>query len=267
MVTTVLGKRGYQIHTASDGQEAFAKALEIKPDLIVTDIMMPRMDGWTLVRTLRGRAELALTPVIFLSALGSDEDRIQGFRLGADDYLPKPFRFEELDLRVQNALRKRRAMLDSVARPSSSSNPGVSSSSTPVPGGLGRSLTPAPVGATNTPAPQTTGGITGNLEQLGLSSLLFMLEIERKSGILLLRRDRVVSRIFVKGGRVTAARIDGATDKHKGPEAVYQLLTWPEGRFDFTSMDVDMDDEMNGQTTQFLLMEGARRIDEGGGNK
>src|SRR5437773_7042281 len=114
MVTTVLGKRGYKIHTAVDGQEAYLKAIEVKPDLIVTDIMMPKMDGWTLVRSLRQRSDLALTPVIFLSALGSDEDRIQGFRLGADDYLPKPFRFEELDLRVSNALRKRKAMTDSL---------------------------------------------------------------------------------------------------------------------------------------------------------
>src|SRR5947207_727799 len=71
MVTTVLGKRGYRIHTATDGQEAYLKAIEVKPDLIVTDIMMPKMDGWTLVRSLRQRSDLALTPVTFLPALGS----------------------------------------------------------------------------------------------------------------------------------------------------------------------------------------------------
>jgi len=113
MVTTVLGKRGTR-STPPSTAGGLLKACEVKPDLIVTDIMMPKMDGWTLVRSLRQRSDLALTPVIFLSALGSDEDRIQGFRLGADDYLPKPFRFEELDLRVSNALRKRKAMTDSL---------------------------------------------------------------------------------------------------------------------------------------------------------
>ena len=58
-------------------------------------ISAPRLDGWALVKQLRSRPELALVPVIFLTALGSDEDRIRGFRLGADDYLAKPFRFEE----------------------------------------------------------------------------------------------------------------------------------------------------------------------------
>ena len=238
MVTTVLSKRGYKIHTAVDGQEAYLKAIEVKPDLIVTDIMMPKMDGWTLVRSLRARPDTALTPVIFLSALGSDEDRIQGFRLGADDYLPKPFRFEELDLRVSNALRKRRQMTESVAR----------TPSTPI---------AQPAAA---PSQSSSGGIQGSLEQLGLSSLLVMVEMERKSGILVLRRDGKVARLFIKVGRVIAAKVEG--EALKGPDAVYHLLTWPDGRFDFNALDVDMDDEMRGMSTQFLLMEGARRIDE-----
>lgn len=241
MVTTVLGKRGYHIHTAADGQEALQKAVELRPDLIVTDIMMPKMDGWSLVRALRARSDLALTPVIFLTALGADEDRIQGFRLGADDYLPKPFRFEELDLRVQNALRKRKAMTESISRQAAAA----------------RQLTPTAVPAQ---APPATGGITGALEQLGLSSLLVMVEMERKSGILVLRREKKVARVFIRQGKVIAARLDA--DGLKGPDAVYHLLTWPDGRFDFTAMDVDMEDEMKGMSTQFLLMEGARLIDE-----
>ena len=236
MVTTVLQKRGYTIHTAVDGQDAYLKAIEIKPDLIITDIMMPKMDGWTLVRSLRARSDLALTPVIFLSALSGDEDRIQGFRLGADDYLPKPFRFEELDLRVSNALRKRKAMAETMARV-------AEPASTP-------------------PQPQQAGGaggIQGSLEQLGLSSLLVMVEMERKSGILVLRREQTTARVFLKGGKVIAARLE---DGVKGGDAVYKLLEWVDGRFEFTAMDVDMEDEMKGMSTQFLLMEGARLIDE-----
>jgi len=87
-----------------------------------------------------------------------------------------------------------------------------------------------------------------------------MVEMERKSGILVLRREKKVARLFIKLGKVIAARVDG--DALKGPDAVYHLLTWPDGRFDFTAMDVDMEDEMRGMSTQFLLMEGARLIDE-----
>src|SRR5438105_2896895 len=84
MVTTVLEKRGHVIHSAADGEEGLQKAAKLHPDLVITDVMMPKMDGWTLVRTLRTRPELALTPVIFLTALGGDEERIRGFRQGAD---------------------------------------------------------------------------------------------------------------------------------------------------------------------------------------
>ena len=204
MVSTVLGKRGYQIHSATDGQEAYLKAIEVRPDLIITDIMMPKMDGWTLVRSLRTRSDLAMTPVIFLSALGSDEDRIQGFRLGADDYLPKPFRFEELDLRVTNALRKRRPGGD--APPAMHRSQPMSS----------------PIAQTPSPTP-SAGGIQGALEQLGLSSLLVMVDMERKSGILVLRKPTggpgSTGRLFIKQGKVLAARIDG--DPRKGPDAIY----------------------------------------------
>ena len=256
MVTTVLSKRGYVIHTAVDGQDAFMKAVDIRPDLIVTDIMMPKMDGWSLVRSLRARSDLALTPVIFLSALSGDEDRIQGFRLGADDYLPKPFRFEELDLRVSNALRKRKAMAETLQRVTAPPPPPPPPSHGPGSHGHGPPASPVP-------AP-TPGGIHGSLEQLGLSSLLVMVEMERKSGILVLRREKKVARIFLKSGKVTAARVDeGAGGKViKGPDAVYHTLTWSDGRFEFSAMDVDMEDEMRGMSTQFLLMEGARLIDE-----
>src|SRR5512142_2350663 len=115
MVTTVLEKHGHEVIVARDGEEGLHQAVTAPPDLIITDVMMPRLDGWALVKQLRSKPELAFVPVIFLTALGSDEDRIRGFRLGADDYLPKPFRFEELDLRVANAL-KRRAMMEGTVR-------------------------------------------------------------------------------------------------------------------------------------------------------
>ena len=82
MVSTLLEKRGYAIFTAGDGEEALGRAEEVKPDLVVTDVMMPKMDGWELVRELRARPHLALIPVLFLTALNGEEDRLRGFRLG-----------------------------------------------------------------------------------------------------------------------------------------------------------------------------------------
>ena len=239
MVSTLLEKRGYNIATASDGEEGLLRADQIRPDLIITDVMMPKLDGWALVRALRSRPELALVPVIFLTALGGEEDRIRGFRLGADDYLPKPFRFEELDLRVANALKKAKQAQEKAEEV--------------------KQAVEAP--ATNKKA----AGIHGTLEQLGLSSLLVMIEMERKSGILRLERVGATGRIFCREGRVIAARLDGdraPADARKGAESVYHLLTWGDGRFDFSAVDVDMEDEVKSTTTH-LLMEGARLIDEG----
>ena len=240
MVSTLLEKRGYVIHTASDGEEALRRAEEVRPDLVVTDVMMPKMDGWELVRALRARPALALVPVLFLTALNGEEDRMRGFRLGADDFLPKPFRFEELDLRVQNALKKRASTQQKAAE-----------------------VARAPIAPAD--APPRAAGIQGHLEQLGLSSLLVMVEMERKSGILRLERQGVTGRLFVRAGRVIAARLDGdrAPEKsRKGAECVYHLLTWSDGRFDFSAVEVEMEDEVKASTTH-LLMEGARLIDEG----
>ncbi len=238
MVSTLLEKRGYAIATASDGEEGLMRADQMKPDLIITDVMMPKLDGWQLVRALRSRSELALVPVIFLTALGGEEDRIRGFRLGADDYLPKPFRFEELDLRVANALKKAQQAQEKADEVKHAA-PDLSAGKKP-------------------------SGIHGTLEQLGLSSLMVMIEMERKSGILRLERMGATGRIFCRDGRVIAARLDGdraPSNARKGADAVYHLLTWSDGRFDFSAVDVDMDDEVQSTTTH-LLMEGARLIDE-----
>jgi DNA-binding response OmpR family regulator len=245
MVSTLLEKRGYAITTASDGEEGLIRADQWRPNLIITDVMMPKLDGWQLVRALRSRSELALVPVIFLTALGGEEDRIRGFRLGADDYLPKPFRFEELDLRVANALKKAQQALEKAEEVKHA----------------------APVelaAAAGTGPAKKAVGIHGTLEQLGLSSLLVMLEMERKSGILRLERIGATGRIFCRDGRVIAARLDGdraPANVRKGAEAVYHLLTWADGRFDFSAVDVEMEDEVQSTTTH-LLMEGARLIDE-----
>jgi CheY-like chemotaxis protein len=240
MVTTVLEKRGYSVETAADGEEAFQKAVDNPPDLLITDVMMPKMDGWKLVKSLRARPEFAFVPVIFLSALSSDDDRIRGFRLGADDYMPKPFRFEELDLRVAKTLRHRNNVEQNARDQINREEPAASE---------GR-------------AGSEGSGLGGDLSQVGLSSLLTLLEMERKSGILVITDDasQSVGRIFLRAGRVIAARIEGRQSP-VNDECVFHMLQWKSGAFEFDQTEVEMDDEV-GTSTTHLLMEGARRLDE-----
>ncbi len=82
---------GYEVVTAEDGAEAVERATETKPDLIILDIMMPRMDGWTALQELKRQPETAKAPVILLSAKAQQEDIRKGYEAGAAEYFTKPF--------------------------------------------------------------------------------------------------------------------------------------------------------------------------------
>jgi DNA-binding response OmpR family regulator len=94
---------GYEVLTASNGLEALEQAQTQEPDLIVLDLVMPKMDGFEALKELRS---FSAVPVIILTAKGADSDRIKGLKLGADDYLPKPFNPDELVARI-DAVRRR----------------------------------------------------------------------------------------------------------------------------------------------------------------
>ncbi|MDE2448018.1 MAG: response regulator transcription factor, partial [Gammaproteobacteria bacterium] len=100
-----LTESGYAVDHAADGREGLSRALAGRFDLIVTDRMLPHVDGLAIIQQLR-RARLA-TPVLVLSALGTVDDRIRGLKAGGDDYLTKPFAFAELLARVEALLRRR----------------------------------------------------------------------------------------------------------------------------------------------------------------
>lgn len=101
-----LAKEGYTIYTARDGQEALESARRLKPDLIVLDLMMPRVDGWDVCRRLRKESQLGSVPIIMLTARDDDVDKVVGLELGADDYVTKPFNPRELVARVKAILRR-----------------------------------------------------------------------------------------------------------------------------------------------------------------
>ncbi|GLW26139.1 DNA-binding response regulator [Microbispora triticiradicis] len=95
---------GFEVHTASDGGAAVAAAYRHRPDLIVLDVMLPDMDGFDIVRRLRGGG--THTPVVFLTARDATEDKIRGLTLGGDDYVTKPFSLEEVVARIRAVLRR-----------------------------------------------------------------------------------------------------------------------------------------------------------------
>lgn len=95
---------GFQVSSALDGPEGLQKALDIKPDLIILDLMLPGIDGFTLCEKIRA---LSTVPILMLTARDEVKDRVKGLDLGADDYLVKPFALEELLARVRALLRRR----------------------------------------------------------------------------------------------------------------------------------------------------------------
>jgi len=99
-VAQIFHDRGDDVHTAADGFEGLALCLKQTPDAILTDVTMPRMDGWQLLRMIRARPSLAFVPVVFLTSLDGERDRLQGYQLGVDDYISKPHKPDELCARI-----------------------------------------------------------------------------------------------------------------------------------------------------------------------
>jgi DNA-binding response OmpR family regulator len=107
LVVYRLRRSGYDVVEASHGEEALRLALAEAPDLVVADVMMPRVDGYELTRRLRADEATRNIPVILLTAKAQEADVSQGFNAGADDYLKKPFNPDELVARVRAVLGRR----------------------------------------------------------------------------------------------------------------------------------------------------------------
>jgi two-component system phosphate regulon response regulator PhoB/two-component system alkaline phosphatase synthesis response regulator PhoP len=106
IVSQALKRRGYETLVASDGDTALDLAFASRPDLIILDLMLPRMDGWEVCRRLKSNKETATIPIIMLTARRGEMDVVEGLELGADDYMKKPFSLAELVARVGVLLRR-----------------------------------------------------------------------------------------------------------------------------------------------------------------
>jgi uncharacterized protein (TIGR02266 family) len=214
---------GERVRFASDGFEALALCGKEVPDVIVSDVNMPKMDGWQLLRLLRTKPQFASVPLMFTTTLSGEEDRLRGYRLGVDDYLAKPFRVGELRARVQRLLAR------TSARP------------------------PAPKAA----APASRS-LHGDIAHVSLASVLGLLELERRTGRLYAQEDETGVVTLREGLVVDAVVADG---KIRGQDAVFVMLGWSRGEFDFVLCDVPGDSGA-GMRVSVLLLEHARRTDE-----
>jgi len=103
VVVSYLRAAGHQVRETGDGEGALLEVAEVRPDIVVLDLMLPGIDGLEVCRRLRSQGSL---PIVMLTALGGEADRVVGFELGADDYVAKPFSPRELVLRVDSVLRR-----------------------------------------------------------------------------------------------------------------------------------------------------------------
>lgn len=214
-------KRGDTVFTVSDGLEALAACLKDPPDVILSDVQMPRMDGWQLLRLVRARPSLASVPVVFLTTLSGESERLLGYQLGVDAYIPKPYEPNELLVRVHQIVRRAR-------------------------------------NSRTSPAARTT--LRGEIEHVGVSSLLSFLEMERKSGVLLVISGDV-ARLFFAEGRLLRAEIEGESPGLSSRAAAMRILDSLAGQFEFAPQDVAEKDEL-GMSITALLLEHAREKDE-----
>ncbi len=213
--------RGDYVRLAPDGFEALAQCLKETPDVIVSDVHMPKLDGWQLLRMCRARPTLSSVPFLFLTTLGGEQERLRGYQLGVDDYVSKPFRGKELQARVDRVVAR-------VQR------------------------------ASHALAEKKT--LRGDLSQVTLPSVLAFLELERKTGELLVIGPKP-AHLFLREGRLLRVEVDGVVADAASLEVIYELLGWRAGQFEFAAHEVPGED-LYDTTITALLLDHARFVDE-----
>jgi DNA-binding response OmpR family regulator len=106
LVRQLLMRRGYEVATASDGDAALQAIYDLKPDLVLLDLMLPKLSGWEVCRRVKEDREVRDIPILMMTARREDRDLVEGLELGADDYVKKPFSTAELGARVAAILRR-----------------------------------------------------------------------------------------------------------------------------------------------------------------
>ncbi len=229
----------HDVREAPDGQEALSFMGFSLPDIILLDIIMPGMDGWTLLKRLRINEQTAQLPIIMLSTLNSREDHIRSIQMGADEFIPKHASIREMILRAERVLADANASEFNMLEENTDETP------------LSNSIQNR----------RTTSGLFGDLAAFGPGPVLNMCEQERKTGVLVMSNGPLEARIYLNKGRLHAAEMNGR-DPVLDVECIFRILTWSSGHFSLTAEPVTIEDCI-GQSIASILMEGARQLDEG----
>jgi CheY-like chemotaxis protein len=205
----------FEVVEAVDGMDAFEKAVRVKPHIILSDIMMPKLDGYGLYRKIKSRPETAAVPFVFLSAKKDVDERVVGLEMGADDYITKPFSIKELKAKIRSITKKVSDLKE-------------------------------------------VGSLEGLLREVDLVDVIQLIEMGRKTGMLILETPGGEGKVYFDQGNPVFAQ----AGSWEGVEAFNVMLSWRDGRFKLDQKAVAIDYNIDPGSGQELLMEGVRLSDE-----
>ncbi|GBE14238.1 MAG TPA: response regulator [Proteobacteria bacterium] len=205
----------FEVREARDGQEAYEIAGQWNPDMVVSDIMMPKLDGYSLYRKLKSLPETSSIPFIFLSAKKDVDEKVVGLEMGADDYITKPFSIKELKAKVRSIIKKVSEL-------------------------------------------HVRGSLEGLLSEIDLVEIIQLIDMGQKTGTLILDNMENTGRIYFEKGEALFAQ----TGQWTGPDALFSLLSWKEGKFRLDPAVAGVEPNMDRGRGQEMLMEGVRLLDE-----
>ncbi len=167
-IAEALTARGFTVRTAEQGLQGLSAALSDPPDIVVSDVEMPGMDGWTLLRMLRARKALAKIPIVFLTRLSGEPERMRGYQLGVDDFISKETSPDEIATRLRRLLHRVRG---------------------------------------ESPRTAAARSLRGDLRQVSVASLLTFMDLERKTGVLSLADGSRAASVYLRHGRPVRATV------------------------------------------------------------
>lgn len=229
-----LGEAGFEVHVATEARAGFDKVRELQPDCILCNVQLPDIDGFWVARRVRTEpTRVATTPFLFLTDADDQESRLQGLNVGADLYLTKPFRNEEVVAQVgalidmANRLRQQRDSFSSEG-----------------------------------PASSLAGAaFSGDVAQMSIATVLTLLELERRSGRLKVRGEgNHVAMLDLSEGKFAGGTMD---DKPcSSTDLLREVLRWKKGSFSFRGSQATASDSGEQQKIGGLLLEAMRLEDE-----
>jgi DNA-binding response OmpR family regulator len=223
LVSISLKKAGYEVETAGDGVEGYEKANSYKPDLIISDLVMPDMDGIALCKKIREDSFNPMVPFIFMTSLGDEKNEIRGYRAGADEYLVKPVDRKVLLEKVEKLLKR----LEKV-------HP------------LSEQV-------------KSDAAFQGNLEDLTLAEVIQLLHLNRRKGMLVITDadSGEKGEIYMENGAMKYS----SYQNFRGEESINHLVRIKKGTFEFI-MDAESPEPNIQGSTMNILMEALRLMDE-----